>query len=637
MPSELIVVSGPVKGTRFVLTQDDITIGRHSSNVFCIGDPSVSRSHCIIRARDGGYSISDLGSNNGTWVAGVPAKDYALKAGDQIKIGDTVIKFTTSAADDLVEEDEPRSLSHPTLIISREEARQIAAEALSSNKAGNERATKQLRAMLAVGSLLSCSNGMETFQRRLIEAIADVVPADSGAVVLAGYHPTDNLSTVKWRRTGAADGEVTISQTLLKRVLREGTPVLWASSTLPDELSTSESLITRRVHSAICVPLVLNDAVHGVLYFEAHQATLDDDDLRLVTAVAGYATLALDHARRMEALQAENRYLQSQAQIRHNMVGESPAMRALYERIRKFAQTDATVLITGESGTGKELTARALHQNSGRAGKPFWAINCALLRENLLESELFGHEKGAFTGANALKRGKLELAHGGTVFLDEIGELAEAPQAMLLRVLQERQFTRVGGSHPINVDIRLVAATNRDLEEAVRNKTFREDLYYRLHVVCLRVPPLRERREDILMLAQHFVRQSATRNKRAVTGISPAATTVLLNYAWPGNVRELENVMEHAVVFGSGDEILPEDLPELLLDATRNNEFRGGYHDALHEAKCKIVLDALRTADWNYAAAAQQLGIHANNLHRLIRQLNLKPRITPWKTEMWTS
>ena len=228
-------------------------------------------------------------------------------------------------------------------------------------------------------------------------------------------------------------------------------------------------------------------------------------------------------------------------------------MRSLYRQIGRVAPSDSTVLITGESGTGKELVARAIHSNSPRAERPFVAINCAAITETLLESELFGHERGAFTGAIAQKKGRLETADGGTVLLDEIGELSPALQAKLLRVLQEREFERVGGTRSIAVDFRLVAATNRDLEQAIAAGTFRRDLYYRLNVVSLAVPPLRERPEDIPLLANHFARRHAANMKRRVTGVSPEALACLMAYDWPGNVRELENAIERAVVLGSTD------------------------------------------------------------------------------------
>src|SRR5438876_12148167 len=225
------------------------------------------------------------------------------------------------------------------------------------------------------------------------------------------------------------------------------------------------------------------------------------------------------------------------------MVGESPRMREVFQFIRKVAPTDSTVLIRGESGTGKELVARAIHRNSRRQNRPFVAINCAALTDTLLESELFGHEKGAFTGAVALKKGKIEVADSGTVFLDEIGELAPNLQAKLFRVLQEREFERVGGTRPIKVDVRLIAATNVDLNEASRTGKFRQDLYYRLNVVSLEVPPLREHPQDIPLLAAYFIARYSEKVNRRVAGISPKARTCLLHYSWPGNVRELENAI----------------------------------------------------------------------------------------------
>jgi transcriptional regulator with PAS, ATPase and Fis domain len=304
-------------------------------------------------------------------------------------------------------------------------------------------------------------------------------------------------------------------------------------------------------------------------------------------------------------------------------------MRAISERIAKIARTDATVIIRGETGTGKELVAQAIHQNSARAARPFEAINCSLLRDTLLESELFGHERGSFTGAVAQKRGKLELADGGTLFLDELAELGPAPQAMLLRVLQTREFQRLGGTRLIRADIRIIAATNENLEQAVKNKTFRQDLYYRLNVVSITMPPLRERPEDIPLLADHFVQIYGKKNKRAVAGVSPEALAVLMRHHWPGNVRELENAVEHALVIGSTEQVLPEDLPESLLESQPvEGSAPTGYHDAVRKAKRTIVRSAVEQASGNYAEAAKMLGIHVNNLHRLMRELNLKSEIT---------
>jgi Nif-specific regulatory protein len=310
------------------------------------------------------------------------------------------------------------------------------------------------------------------------------------------------------------------------------------------------------------------------------------------------------------------------------MLGESRAMREVHKLIAKAAPSNSTVLIRGESGTGKELVAQAIHRNSPRANKPFVAINCAALTETLLESEFFGHEKGAFTGAIAQKKGKLEVADGGTVFLDELGELAPALQAKLLRVLQEQQFERVGGVRPIKVDIRLLAATNRDLEAAIEQGGFRQDLYYRLNVVSLKLPPLRERREDIPLLASYFTAKYAAQCKRAVRGLAPETRVALIGYDWPGNVRELENAIERAVVLGASELILPEDLPETVLEAASDSaSLPSGdlsYFEALKETKKRLVLEALDRAQRVHNDAARLLGMHPNNLHRLMKSLDLK-------------
>jgi Nif-specific regulatory protein len=301
-------------------------------------------------------------------------------------------------------------------------------------------------------------------------------------------------------------------------------------------------------------------------------------------------------------------------------------MNALYDSIAKVARGSSTVLIRGESGTGKELVARAIHRNSPRALQAFVAVNCAAIAETLLESEFFGHEKGAFTGAYAQRKGRLEQADRGTVFLDEVSELSPQLQAKLLRVLQEHEFERVGGTHVIRVDIRVIAATNRDLEQSIKNGSFREDLFYRLNVVPLRVPPLRQRREDIPLLANWFVRKFSEQTGRQVTGLSREARALLTAYDWPGNVRELQNVIERAVVMGSSSVVTPEDLFDLLPDAgsAAPAEEEGGFHEAVRQHRRRLVATALERADGNVPKAAQALKLHPNYLHRLITTLGLR-------------
>ncbi len=308
------------------------------------------------------------------------------------------------------------------------------------------------------------------------------------------------------------------------------------------------------------------------------------------------------------------------------MMGRSAAMQRLLDFIARVAPTDATVLIHGESGTGKELAARAIHRSSTRSRGPFVAVNCAALPEHLIESELFGHVRGAFTGAVADKKGKLEVAAGGTLFLDEIGELPLSLQPKLLRALQEREFTRVGGNFPIPADVRIVAATNRDLRAGIENGTFRADLFFRLDVVSVTLPPLRERREDIPVLAEHFVRECGARLGRRIEGFSAAAIEKMSTYAWPGNIRELQNAVERAAVLGSSSLIAVEDLPEAVVTSgtTEAQETDGSFHTAVRQFKRHLILTAVYGTGGNITHAARNLSVDPNYLHRLLRNLNLR-------------
>jgi len=300
------------------------------------------------------------------------------------------------------------------------------------------------------------------------------------------------------------------------------------------------------------------------------------------------------------------------------MVGRDPEMVRIYRLIGQIAEAPATVLITGESGTGKELIARAVHHQSGRRAAPFVAINVAAIPDTLLESELFGHEKGAFTGAHARRLGRFELAHGGTVFLDEIGSMRLELQTKLLRVLQEREIERLGGGRPVPVDVRVLAATNINLRQAIRDRTFREDLFYRLNVVPIHVPPLRERRVDIPPLVRHFVQKIARESHRDVRGVSPGALDVLTRYDWPGNVRELENVIHRAVVLASGPVIQLQDVPldVAMPDSSRVAEEAGAtsLRDACDQFERQYVLRVLERVHWNVSRAARLLGVHRNTV-----------------------
>jgi DNA-binding NtrC family response regulator len=305
--------------------------------------------------------------------------------------------------------------------------------------------------------------------------------------------------------------------------------------------------------------------------------------------------------------------------------GDSPNMREAIETAKKAAASRSTVLLLGESGTGKEIFARAIHEWSERRRDPFIAINCVGLAKELLESELFGHERGAFTGAHQLKKGKVELADGGTLFLDEVGDVSLELQTKLLRFLQEREFERVGGTQPISVDVRVIAATNRDLASAMKEGRFREDLFYRLNVIPISLPPLRERREDIPILARYFVRRFAAETKKIFSGITVDAEAKLVAYPWPGNVRELANVIERAAVLGDGPEITGEDLPLRIAITDMENTVEGlSYRHAVDAARAEVIKKALAHTSGNRAAAARILGMHKTHLLNLIKSLRIE-------------
>jgi two-component system, NtrC family, response regulator AtoC len=326
-----------------------------------------------------------------------------------------------------------------------------------------------------------------------------------------------------------------------------------------------------------------------------------------------------------EGLKRELELFSEDADKRYRLVvGKSDEMNEAVETAKKAATSKATVLLLGESGTGKEIFARAIHNWSERRSQAFVAINCVGLSKELLESELFGHEKGSFTGAEQLKKGKMELANGGTVFLDEIGDVSQELQTKLLRFLQEREFDRVGGVRPIHVDVRIVAATNRDLDGAVKEGRFREDLYHRLNVVPIMLPPLRERREDIPALAHHFLQRFAKEVKKTFSEVSGATLAKLCAYDWPGNVRELGNVIERAVVLSQGPEIAPHDLPARIVAAQSAPQSDGiSYRDAMDAYRRQLVMRALTQTHGNRAAAARALGLHEKYLLRLLKSLEI--------------
>ncbi|MGA8028630.1 MAG: sigma 54-interacting transcriptional regulator [Bryobacteraceae bacterium] len=589
--AELIVVNGPSAGTRYTLGNGEIFIGRAPNSGVILSEPEVAWRHCQIRVDGKRFLIADLRSSLGTYVNGIRSAERWLEDRDQIGIGKTILMFRSGEA------------GAPGMHF----ADRGNEDALAP--AGGDVKPVLLGAcsLLFLFRALAAGSGeaqMRVLQNQILRLVSDLIPVEEGLLLL-GAACSELMASFRER----ASQYKSDFAPALQRVCEEGA------------FEDAETLV-------IAVPLYLSGVLGGALIVRVQdrERARVAAHLETLTAVASLASIGFEANQEVEGLKTEKALLQEQIAISTGIVGSSPIIRRLLELVERVAPRDTTVMITGESGTGKELVARALHQKSPRHDRAFIAVNCAALSESLFESELFGHEKGAFTGAISLKKGRFELAQGGTIFLDEVGELAPSLQAKLLRVLQQREFERVGGTHPHPLDIRVIAATNRDLTEDVREGRFREDLYHRLNVITLDSPPLRERKEDVPLLARYFLQRSAERCKRQVQGVSREAEEIMIQYSWPGNVRELENTMERAVVLGLSEWVLPEDLPETLLE-TAPPQAGAKYQSSVGQAKREAILEAYVQGNGDYKQAAQLLGLHPNYLLRLVRNLGLRDDI----------
>lgn len=414
---------------------------------------------------------------------------------------------------------------------------------------------------------------------------------------------------------------VQLSTSVVHEVQQTGQPVLIYD--VPDDVRyrAKESIVLQQIQSIACVPLRNKTEPIGAVYLDSvtRRSHFTRDHLPFLLAVANQAAIAIENAQLYQSLRDQNRLLRSEVQRAHGfdeIIGQSAPMREVYETMSRVLDSDATVLIEGESGTGKELVARAIHYNGHRKDAAFVALFCGSLPENLLESELFGHKKGAFTGAITDKQGLFETAHGGTIFLDEVGDLSPALQTALLRVLQEGEVKRVGETRMRKVDVRVLSATNRPLQELIKTGEFRHDLLYRLNTIAITMPPLRLRRADVPLLAHHFLDKYAVRNRSHIKGIRPEAMHALQAHAWPGNVRELQNTIERAVVLARGDWIEPEDLRLPVPDEAEPLE--PGL--TLKEVEQRAVLRALHAHAENISATARSLGVSRRWLHYKLKE-----------------
>ncbi|MBI5367427.1 MAG: sigma 54-interacting transcriptional regulator [Planctomycetes bacterium] len=640
----LFVVDGPDRGRQFALAPGEHVVGRDTAAGVRLTDRTTSRNHFKLVVSGTEVRLADLGRRNDTLVNGRALRQGPLTVGDRIEVGATCLELRAGAAASAAGANaaptetapvasaapgsDPSLNSTVTIRLRAAEADPGAGPTAEALPAAYRRAHRDLTTLYMVAKALHVVREIDRLGVLLVETMLDVTEADAAYLfLLAGTPPKPALAASRTRK-GDASGEPPVtSATLFAEVLRDGTSVLATDAQADPRLAGQKSVVGQQIRSALCVPVRSQDRVLGLLQLHSTRkaGAHGEEDLRLATAIGNQAGIAIENARLQAELRAENANLAEALVSRAAIVGKSPEIERVLKLVGKVAASDVTVLIQGESGTGKELIAQSVHYTSPRKGKPLICVNCGAIPETLVESELFGHEKGAFTGAVARKPGHFERADGGTLFLDEIGELSAQNQVKLLRVLETGRFERVGGTETLQVSVRVLAATNRDLEAEVRKGSFREDLYYRLGVVQVEIPPLRERRGDIPLLIDHFLETYRSQTGRRITGVSPDAQRALRAYDWPGNVRELRNCMDRAVVIADGPLIQPEDLPSALFAVPRPGDDR---LLSLDELEREHIRKVLRHTAGNKKKAAEILGIERSTLYKKLeemRQLGMTP------------
>ncbi len=621
------------------------TIGRSPDSRIVLKDDLCSRRHAEVYRDVDGWVLRDLGSLNGSQINDRVARgDTHLKPSDAIKFGRTVFVFVeildqlppipakgkgASHGDGL---EIVRRLGRTKYIPPAPGASPDSSQTLPAPP--TQRMVPRISASEALPVLyrLALDSAETQTVTELAELVVDAIILATPAEVVAvlALKEGKELEPVVYRTRSATTPPTyhKVSQFVSREVLSSKQAVLAEDVDIDRHLKNRESLADMHVASLICAPVLYDGQILGLLhlYCTVTSVRLNQDDLEFAMAAAHQLAHVWHGLRRQQGLSVENAALRDQLRVETELVGGSPALRHIEEQIGRVAGTKATVLIRGESGVGKELVARAIHYSSPRKESPFVCLNCAALTETLLESELFGHEKGAFTGATERMIGKFEAADQGTIFLDEIGEMAPNTQAKLLRVLEGQPFERVGGNTPIKVDVRVVAATNRPLEEGVRAGTFRKDLYFRLQVVQIDVPSLRERADDVPLIAEHFFKRFVRETGRKLKGFTSAAVKKMQGYHWPGNVRELRNVVERAVALGSGPMIEESDIWLSPLEAGPGSDLVSGEYRplSLEELEREHIAATLEHTDWNKSQAAGILGIERSTLDRKIKAYDLK-------------
>jgi len=467
----------------------------------------------------------------------------------------------------------------------------------------------------------------------LLENVLEIamghLEAERGLIVLVDSTVESGFKVVVSKNFGeeAKADKLAASSSVIRSTLTGGEPILTFDALSDERFEASRSIANQKILSIICVPLRLHDKTTGAIYLDSTKTRgkFTEETLRFLSVFGNLAAVAVENAKQYDNLISENVRLKKEVEssfLFSGIIGKSKPWKAVLDLVQRVVDTDVSLLITGESGTGKELIARAIHNQGRRSGKAFIAINCSAIPETLLESELFGYRKGAFTGANSDKKGLFEFADKGTLFLDEVADLSQSLQAKLLRVLQEREIRRVGDLETRKIDVRLIAATNKDLKEEVKAGRFREDLYFRLNIVEIHLPPLRDRKEDIPLLAEHFMKRANEIHGRNIKRIDSSAMEILLKYRWYGNVRELQNVVERAVVLSRSDEIRSEDIQ--LQSFSENELVESGL--TLDAFERKLVEKTLKEMGGNRTKTAEKLGVSLRWLQYRLKEWSNESR-----------
>jgi Nif-specific regulatory protein len=609
----------------YEISKKTMRIGRKPSNDVSLSDPFVSREHAeIVALEDGSYELRDLGGENPVKVNGRIISQHKLRDGDTLTLGQSLLIFKTDApcASASVEMLAAEDMSQKAVEIASLDAKKTMPFALdgvdTKDVVSLQRDHQRLMLLYEFGKAVNSHlEDQDEMLDEIMNAALKTLKAERGFIALVDETSGELSCELVRSETGIDLTEkLEVSRTIVHKVLNEGVSILTVNAQEDTQFDNAKSIREYNIRSAICAPLLFREEIMGVIYLDNRASTgsFSQDDQMFLIALCHQAGIALGNARLHRRVLQENVWLENTLKPKFQILGESEKMKRVFETIKKVAPTDITVLVQGETGTGKELVAKAIHTLSPRREHPFVPVNCAAIPKELIESELFGHEKGAFTGATNAREGKFQVAHGGTIFLDEIGDMSLDLQAKVLRILEDRELQRVGGSKSISVDVRIIAATNKDLTKAVEDGAFREDLYYRLNVVPLKLPPLKERKKDIIPLAEYFI---AGRVKK----ISSRAKKLMESYDWPGNVRELRNCVDRAVVLGDGKTIQPEDLPYTF---RKGDQVIPAPLETLDHMEEDHIIRVLRYTSWNKSDAARILGITRQTLDNKIKRYKIK-------------